>query len=308
MRTDIVPATVDLSGVKEEARLGDRLLPAPPRSFDNYAPHCARGAGGGQRGVHLRRRRGGQCRAEPGHRHQPRHRRRHAGRPCCNCAPAACASRTRPTSSAPRSACPAEDNGLAMVFLTFERVSHALILQAQRGVVVGDRLVNPVGGRGAEFQAMQRDELAPPGCASPSRPAWATARRGACWPPSACRRTFCPERSRLAVLRDGRPGTRPDLPSPRSWRPCCRPPGNGCGPRGRAGARHRHPGRCRLSPALLATEDPPLLLYLLGAPRFVHGAGPFCAAALPGHGGQPATPRPRAPSMRASLRVLLRRG
>jgi len=27
--------------------------------------------------------------------------------------------------------------------------------------------------------------------------------------------------------------------------------------------------------SLLATEDPPLLLYLLGAPRFVHGAGPF---------------------------------
>ena len=38
---------------------------------------------------------------------------------------------------------PSEDNGLAMVFLTFERVSYALILQAQRGVVVGDRLVNP---------------------------------------------------------------------------------------------------------------------------------------------------------------------
>jgi len=38
---------------------------------------------------------------------------------------------------------PSEANGLAMVFLSFERVSYALILQAQRDVVVGDRLVNP---------------------------------------------------------------------------------------------------------------------------------------------------------------------
>ena len=34
-------------------------------------------------------------------------------------------------------------------------------------------------------------------------------------------------------------------------------------------------GDAAYPPALLATEDPPLLLYLLGAPRFVHGAGPF---------------------------------
>ena len=34
-------------------------------------------------------------------------------------------------------------------------------------------------------------------------------------------------------------------------------------------------GDAAYPPALLATEDPPLLLYLLGSPRFVHGAGPF---------------------------------
>ena len=38
---------------------------------------------------------------------------------------------------------PSEHNGLAMVFLTFERVSYALLLDVRTGVRVGDRLVNP---------------------------------------------------------------------------------------------------------------------------------------------------------------------
>ena len=38
---------------------------------------------------------------------------------------------------------PSESNGVAMVFLTFDRVSYALILQSQQAVRVGDRLVNP---------------------------------------------------------------------------------------------------------------------------------------------------------------------
>ena len=38
---------------------------------------------------------------------------------------------------------PSEENGLVMVFRTFERVSYALILQAAQPVRVGDRLVNP---------------------------------------------------------------------------------------------------------------------------------------------------------------------
>ena len=38
---------------------------------------------------------------------------------------------------------PSEHNGLAMVFLTFERVSYALLLDVRTGVRVGDRLANP---------------------------------------------------------------------------------------------------------------------------------------------------------------------
>ena len=37
-------------------------------------------------------------------------------------------------------------------------------------------------------------------------------------------------------------------------------------------------GDAAYPPALLATEDPPLLLYLLGAPQFVQGAAPFAPA------------------------------
>jgi LysM repeat protein len=36
----IVPATVDIVSAKEEMRVGDRLLPEPPRQFVTYAPHA----------------------------------------------------------------------------------------------------------------------------------------------------------------------------------------------------------------------------------------------------------------------------
>ena len=38
---------------------------------------------------------------------------------------------------------PSENNGTAMVFRTFDRVSYALLLEIRTGVRVGDRLVNP---------------------------------------------------------------------------------------------------------------------------------------------------------------------
>ncbi len=38
---------------------------------------------------------------------------------------------------------PSENNGTAMVFRTFDRVSYALLLEIRSGVRVGDRLVNP---------------------------------------------------------------------------------------------------------------------------------------------------------------------
>ena len=140
---DIVPASVDLSGVKEEARIGDRLLPAPERSFANYAPHAPQaqveasvvsiygsgaGASAGQNQV-ITINRGTEDGMEAGHVLQLRTK----------------GDRVKDKTDEDRAMIrlPSEANGLAMVFLSFERVSYALILQAPRDVVVGDRLVNP---------------------------------------------------------------------------------------------------------------------------------------------------------------------
>jgi hypothetical protein len=40
MENTVVPATIDLVSAKEEMRVGDRLLPEPPRQFITYAPHA----------------------------------------------------------------------------------------------------------------------------------------------------------------------------------------------------------------------------------------------------------------------------
>jgi len=141
--TDIVPATVDLSGVKEEVRIGDRLLPAPQRSFVNYAPHAPQqpveasvvsiygsgaSASAGQNQV-ITINRGSEDGMDAGLVLQLRTR----------------GERIKDKTDEDRTMIrlPSEANGLAMVFLSFERVSYALILQAPRDVVVGDRLVNP---------------------------------------------------------------------------------------------------------------------------------------------------------------------
>jgi len=39
-RSAIIPATVDIKRAKEEMRVGDRLLPAPPRMLTSYVPHA----------------------------------------------------------------------------------------------------------------------------------------------------------------------------------------------------------------------------------------------------------------------------
>ena len=140
---EIVPATVDLSGAKEAIRPGDRLLPAPQRSFVSYAPHAPQlpvqasvvsiygadaVANAGQNQV-IAINRGTDDGIQAGHVLQLR--------------TGGLRIKDKTDEQRAEIRLPSEDNGLAMVFLTFERVSYALILQAQRGVVVGDRLVNP---------------------------------------------------------------------------------------------------------------------------------------------------------------------
>ena len=141
-QTDIIPATIDIVGAKEEMRVGDRMLPEPERQFMSYVPHAplekidARivsvygsavvNAAQNQVVVINRGTRDG---VENGH----------------VLAIMKDGARLIDKTDAARTALklPDERNGLLMVFLTFEKLSYALVLEITSGVKVGDRLVNP---------------------------------------------------------------------------------------------------------------------------------------------------------------------
>lgn len=141
--SDYVPATLDITSIKEEIRAGDRLLPAPPRSFTSYVPHApgidvdarvvsiygsSAVANAAQNNV-IAINRGTQDGIEVGH--------------VLNLLTKG--SRIRDTTAEQRSEIklPSESNGVVMVFRTFDRVAYALILDVSTPVRVGDRLINP---------------------------------------------------------------------------------------------------------------------------------------------------------------------
>lgn len=140
--SEIVPATLDITSAKEEMRVGDRLLPEPPREFPNFVPRAPQGAQSGQivsvygnavnfaaQNMVVTINRGKQNGLEPGH--------------------VLALMResnlvTDTTDSArPAIRLPGERNGLMMVFRTFDRVSYAIVLDIADSVRVGDRFVNP---------------------------------------------------------------------------------------------------------------------------------------------------------------------
>lgn len=141
--SDYVPATLDITSIKEEIRAGDRLLPAPPRTFTSYVPHApgvdvdarvvsiygsSAVANAAQNNV-IAINRGTQDGIEVGH--------------VLNLLTKG--SRIRDTTGEQRSEIklPSESNGVVMVFRTFDRVAYALILDVSTPVRVADRLVNP---------------------------------------------------------------------------------------------------------------------------------------------------------------------
>ena len=143
LKQEPVPATVDITSTKEEIRAGDRMLPEPPHTFKNYIPHEPQTsvnarvvsiygstpvAVAGQNQV-VAINMGTAQGMEPGH----------------VLTLLTQGDRVRDTTAEgkPTIKLPSEHNGLAMVFLTFERVSYALLLDVRTGVRVGDRLVNP---------------------------------------------------------------------------------------------------------------------------------------------------------------------
>ncbi len=141
-RTEIIPATIDITHAKEEMRVGDRLLPEPPRELQNYVPHAplmpvdARivsvygsavvNAAQNQVVVINRGTRDGM---ESGH--------------VLAILKDGARLIDKTDDNRPQIKLPDERNGLLMVFRTFERLSYGLVLDITSGVKVGDHLVNP---------------------------------------------------------------------------------------------------------------------------------------------------------------------
>lgn len=142
VRTAMVPARIDIILAKEEIRVGDRLLPEPPRQVRTYTPHAPREAVSG-RIVSV------------------------YGSAVENAAQNQVVVINKGTldgmdagtvlailkngarvidkqdETRPLLKLPDERNGLMMVFRTFDRLSYALILDITDGVRVGDRLASP---------------------------------------------------------------------------------------------------------------------------------------------------------------------
>jgi len=143
-KTVPVPASLDVVSAREEMRVGDRLLPEPPRALVSYVPHApaqpvqggtivsmygnAVGLAGQNQVVVINK--GTADGIETGH----------------VMAILKEGARVVDRSEEGRKddiKLPDERNGLLMVFRPFERLSYALVLETLGGVKVGDRVVNP---------------------------------------------------------------------------------------------------------------------------------------------------------------------
>lgn len=140
--SEIVPATIDIVGAKEEMRVGDRLLPEPPRDFSHYVPSAPASALSGQivsvygNGVTyagqnqvITINRGTAHGVQRGH--------------VLALMRDANLVADKTDGARPMLRLPGERNGLMMVFRTFDKLSYALVLQVGDGAKVGDRFTNP---------------------------------------------------------------------------------------------------------------------------------------------------------------------
>jgi hypothetical protein len=138
---EIIPATFKVTGIKQEAGVGDRLAPIPVREFSNYAPHSPSGPMAGQivsiyggaltagQNQIVALNKGARDGVERGHvlalwRD---------GSKVIDKTDA-----TRPTIKLPD-----ERHGNLFVFRVFDRMSYALILSVQEPVKPGDRFTQP---------------------------------------------------------------------------------------------------------------------------------------------------------------------
>jgi len=140
-KPEIVPATFTVTSIRQEANVGDRLAPVPPREFTNYAPHAPASPIAGQivslygdaltagQNQIVSLNRGARDGVERGNvlalwRKGDK-----------------IIDKTDP--SRPTIKLPDERHGLLFVFRVFDRMSYALILSVKEPVKPGDRFTQP---------------------------------------------------------------------------------------------------------------------------------------------------------------------
>lgn len=137
------PASITILQTKEELIPGDRLLPEPPRQYLNFVPHAPEsdvnarvvsiyGSNAARYGTQYQVvaiNKGTQDGITPG--------------VVLSLMTQGEKIKDKTTPQRETVQLPDEENGLAMVFRSFDRVSYALIMDIQRGVQVGDRLTQP---------------------------------------------------------------------------------------------------------------------------------------------------------------------
>jgi hypothetical protein len=140
-KPEIVPATFKVTSIRQEANVGDRLAPVPPREFSNYATHAPAAPIAGQivslygdaltagQNQIVALNRGARDGMERGHvlalwREG-----------------ASVIDKTDP--SRPTLKLPDERHGMLFVFRVFDRMSYALILSVKEPVKPGDRFTQP---------------------------------------------------------------------------------------------------------------------------------------------------------------------
>ena len=143
VQSTVVPATVDIVSAKEEMRVGDRLVPEPPRELVSYVPRApeqpvdgaivsvygdAVSIVGQNQVVVISR--GTQDGIETGH------------VLAIYKSGALILDRSQPGERTPLKL-PDERAGLLMVFRAFDRLSYALVLEISDTIQVGDRVTNP---------------------------------------------------------------------------------------------------------------------------------------------------------------------
>ena len=140
-RTEIVPATLMVTGARREIGAGDRLAPVPPREFVNYVPHAPQSPIDGQivsiYGEGLTAGKGQIVSLNRGAAN---------GMQLGNVLALWRAGRTLPGSSAfsrTQVTLPDERDGMLFVFRVFDRMSYALIIASSEPIRSGDRFTQP---------------------------------------------------------------------------------------------------------------------------------------------------------------------